>query len=53
LVDEQGNEVFNTCLSCGDPGTLTLERGGLYTLVVGSYTNPATGTYELGISSPE
>ncbi len=52
LVDEQGSEVFSTCLSCGDPGPLTLEQGGEYTLVVGSYTNPATGTYELGISSP-
>jgi serine/threonine protein kinase len=52
LVDELGNEVFNTCLSCGDPGELTLERGGEYTLVVGSDTNPATGSYELGISSP-
>ena len=52
LVDEQGNEIFNTCLSCGDPGSLTLDRGGSYTLVVGSDTNPATGTYELGIFSP-
>jgi len=50
LVDEQGNEVFNTCLSCGDPGSLTLELGGEYTLIVGSETNPATGTYELGIA---
>jgi serine/threonine protein kinase len=52
LVDELGNEVFNTCLPCGDPGPLTLEQGGEYTLVIGSYTNPATGTYELGITSP-
>lgn len=47
LVDEQGNEIFNTCLPCGDPGSLTLDRGGTYTLIVGSDTNPATGTYEL------
>ena len=52
LVDEQGNEVFNTCLSCGDPGSLTLEQGGEYTLIVGSDTNPATGAYELEIFSP-
>lgn len=52
LVDEQGNQIFNTCLPCGDPGSLTLDRGGTYTLIVGSDTNPATGTYELQISSP-
>ena len=52
LVDEQGNEVFNTCLPCGDPGLLTLERGGLYTLIVGSDTNAATGAYALEITSP-
>jgi len=52
LVDELGNEVFKTCLPCGDPGPLTLERGGEYTLVVGSYTNSGSGAYELGITSP-
>jgi hypothetical protein len=52
LEDEQGNEVFNTCLPCGDPGSLTLERGGLYTLTVGSDNNAATGAYELEITSP-
>jgi len=52
LVDEQGNDIFNTCLPCGDPGSITLALGGEYTLVVGSNTNPATGTYELRISSP-
>jgi hypothetical protein len=52
LVDAQGNDIFNTCLPCGDPGSITLELGGEYTLVVGSDTNPATGTYELRISSP-
>ncbi|MBC7877407.1 MAG: serine/threonine protein kinase [Anaerolineales bacterium] len=52
LVDEDGNEVFNTCLSCGDPGSITLDRGGSYTMIVGSNTNPATGAYELQVSSP-
>jgi serine/threonine protein kinase len=52
LVDEQGSEVFNTCLPCGDPGSLTLDLGGTYALIVGSNTNPATGGYELEISSP-
>jgi len=52
LVDEQGNEIFNTCLSCGDPGSFTLDRGGTYTLIVGSDTNPATGAYELQIINP-
>lgn len=52
LLDEAGNEVFNTCLSCGDPGSITLDRGGSYTLIVGSDTTPATGAYELQVSSP-
>jgi len=52
LEDEQGNVIFNTCLPCGDPGSFTLDRGGSYTLIVGSDTNPATGTYELQISTP-
>lgn len=26
--DDQGNELFNTCLGCGDPGLLTLDCGG-------------------------
>ena len=52
LVDEAGNEIFNTCLSCGDPGSITLDRGGSYTMTVGSDTNPATGAYELQVSSP-
>ena len=52
LVDEQGNEIFNTCLSCGDPGSFTLDRSGAYTLIVGSDTNPATGAYEVQIISP-
>jgi serine/threonine protein kinase len=52
LVDELGNNIFKTCLPCGDPGSLTLERGGSYTLIVGSNTNPATGTYQLEIVSP-
>jgi len=52
LTDEQGNEIFNTCLPCGDPGSFTLDLGGTYTLVVGSETDPASGSYELQIESP-
>lgn len=52
LADELGNEVFNTCLQCGDPGTLTLERGGAYMLIVGSDTSPATGSYQVQILPP-
>ncbi len=52
LLDENGDEVFNTCLPCGDPGSITLDRGGSYTLIIGSDTTPATGAYELQVSSP-
>ena len=52
LEDEQGNEIFNTCLPCGDPGSLTLDLGGTYTLIVGSDKDANTGAYELDVSSP-
>ena len=46
LVDENGMEVFNTCLGCGETGVVQL-RGGAYTLMVGNEADPATGTYRL------
>jgi hypothetical protein len=52
LVDELGNDVFNTCVQCGDPGSLTLDRGGTYKIIVGNATGPATGTYGFEISAP-
>ena len=52
LIDEQGNEIFNTCLPCGDPGPLTLELGGTYTLIVGSDRDANTGAYELQVDNP-
>jgi tRNA A-37 threonylcarbamoyl transferase component Bud32 len=52
LVDELGNDVFNTCVQCGDPGSLTLDRGGTYKIIVGNVTGPATGTYGFEISAP-
>ena len=45
LVDDNGTEIFNTCLGCSEPGAQTLSRGGIYTLLVGNTTNPATGNY--------
>ena len=51
LVDEQGNEIFNTCLQCGDPGTFTLEAGA-YSTIVGNQNEPGTGTYQLAILTP-
>jgi hypothetical protein len=45
LMDENGMEVFNTCLGCTEPGVQTLIRGGKYTLVVGHTNDPSTGAY--------
>jgi hypothetical protein len=47
LIDPDGNEVFNTCLGCTEPGVQNLKKGGTYTLTVGSERDPATGTYQL------
>ncbi len=47
LVDDNGMEVFNTCLGCSEPGVQTLIKGGTYTLTVGNKTDASTGTYRL------
>jgi hypothetical protein len=51
MVDENGMEVFKTCLGCTEPGVQTLVRGGRYTLRVGNAANPSTGTYAFEIGS--
>lgn len=47
LTDENGMEVFDTCLGCSEPGVQVLVRGGTYTLTVGNQKDPSTGTYRL------
>jgi hypothetical protein len=47
LVDPSGVEVFNTCLACTDPGLQVLSRDGMYSMVLGSATSTATGSYQL------
>ncbi|MEX0806752.1 MAG: hypothetical protein WD688_26040 [Candidatus Binatia bacterium] len=51
LMDDNGMEVFNTCLACTEPGAQTLTRGGTYSLTVGNTSNPATGNYAFEIGS--
>lgn len=51
LADDNGMELFNTCLACGEPGVQTLSKGGTYTLTVGNTRNPATGDYAFEIGS--
>ena len=51
LADDNGMELFNTCLACGEPGVQTLSKGGTYTLTVGNTRNPATGDYGFEIGS--
>ena len=51
LVDENGLEVFNTCLGCPEPGMQTLIKGGTYTLTVGTSANPSTGSYAFEIGT--
>jgi hypothetical protein len=51
LVDENGMEVFNTCLGCSEPGVQTLIKGGIYTLTFGTGTNPSTGSYGFEIGA--
>ena len=51
LADDNGMQLFNTCLACGEPGVQTLSKGGTYTLTVGNTRNPATGDYAFEIGS--
>jgi len=50
LVDEAGNEYFNTCIQCGNPEPVTLPQDGTYTIIVGSPTNSGTGVYGFKIT---
>jgi len=52
LTDENGRELFNTCLQCGDPQPVTIESDGTYTLTVGSTNSPGTGAYGFEITAP-
>ncbi|WP_129629366.1 serine/threonine protein kinase [Candidatus Oscillochloris fontis] len=50
VLDSQGDEIANTCMGCGQMGTVTLKQGGAYTLLVGSDREPATGAFEIRIN---
>ena len=52
LVDDNGMELFNSCLACGERGVQTLSKGGTYTLTIGNTRNPATGDYGFEIGAP-
>jgi tRNA A-37 threonylcarbamoyl transferase component Bud32 len=45
LLDDAGAKVFDTCLQCTEPGDQTLDKGGVYTLIVGNDSGAETGTY--------
>ncbi|HYB97681.1 MAG TPA: hypothetical protein VEC57_00965 [Candidatus Limnocylindrales bacterium] len=49
LRDPDGDLVFQNNLAGGDPGRLTLELTGTYTVDVGSHTSDAVGTYSFKI----
>lgn len=51
LTDDNGMELFDTCLGCSEPGVQPLVRGGSYTLTVGNQNDPSTGTYRLQLSN--
>jgi len=54
VSDESGNLLFETCLQCGDPGVIPIDRGGTYTITVGGGTGYGIGAYSIAIwSVPE
>lgn len=50
IRDQDGKEIFLSCLGCGDPDPLTLSRGGTYTMTVGERDEAWTGTYQFQIT---
>jgi serine/threonine protein kinase len=50
LEDEAENELFNSCLDCGDQGPITFDHDGTYTIIVGSDNNPGLGGYEFEVA---
>jgi hypothetical protein len=52
LEDENKNQLFNTCMECGDPEPVTFDHDGKYFLIIGSETNPGMGSYEFSTSYP-
>jgi eukaryotic-like serine/threonine-protein kinase len=52
LVDDNGMELFNGCIACGERGVQTLSKGGTYTLTIGNTRLPATGDYGFEIGAP-
>jgi hypothetical protein len=52
LVDELGNQLFSTCLQCGTPQPVTLDRDGTYKLIVGNDRGAGTGSYGVTITAP-
>jgi hypothetical protein len=52
LVDQDGTEIFDTCLGCSDPGVHTLALGGSYTMTVGDDGDDGYGSYSFQISEP-
>ena len=51
LSDESGTVLFETCLHCGDPGVITMDRDGTYTLTVGGGNGYGTGAYSIVVWS--
>ena len=47
VSDESGEILFETCLQCGDPGVIALDRGGTYTVTVGGGAGYGTGAYSI------
>ena len=45
LVGPGGELLHEFCLGYGDPGTLALDRGGIYTIKIGDTEDDRTGTY--------
>ncbi len=45
LQDDAGSSLFDTCLQCTEPGNQTLDKGGVYTIIVGNDNDASTGAY--------
>ncbi len=47
LTAPNGDELFDTCIGCSNPGVQTLAQNGTYLLVIGDPREDSSGTYHL------
>ncbi|MFK7803132.1 MAG: hypothetical protein AB8G95_15980 [Anaerolineae bacterium] len=51
MNDQNGAQLFNDCIGCGDPGRKLLAADSTFTITIGSETSSRTGSYQFQLWS--